>query len=99
MIESMPILMFCEVRGYPSPWVAWIWKGQVLQNKTASEPTFLLIRHATIEKAGRYTCMAGNFAGIANYSFLVTVRGTYFSIKVKCLKSLFYGFYRCVCVY
>jgi len=95
----MPIVRFCEVRGYPSPWVAWIRKGQVLQNKTASGPNYLLIRHATTEKAGNYSCMAGNFAGMANHTILVIVRGAYFSIEVKCLKSLFYGFYRCACVY
>ena len=86
MIDCMPIVMFCEARGYPSPWVAWIRKDQVLQNKTDSGSKYLLIRHATTKKAGNYTCMAGNFAGITNHTVLVTVRGAYFSIEVKCLK-------------
>jgi len=73
VIEKMPFVVFCEVRGYPPPWVAWIWKGQVLQNIT-NRPKYLVRHHATTEEAGNYTCMAGNFAGVTSYNFLVTVR-------------------------
>jgi len=73
VFESMPFVMFCEVRGYPSPWVAWIWKGQLLQNKS-NGPKYLLRHHATTQEAGIYTCMAGNFAGVTSFDYQLTVR-------------------------
>lgn len=91
MFESMPFVMFCEVRGYPSPWVAWIWKGQLLQNKS-NGPKYLLRHHATTQEAGIYTCMAGNFAGVTSFDYQLTVRGTYFNLEVKCLKEFLLRF-------
>ena len=85
VFESMPIVMFCEVRGYPSPWVAWIRERQVLQNKT-EEPKYLVLHSATKEEAGNYTCMAGNIAGVNSSDYQLTVRGTCFNLEVKCLK-------------
>lgn len=81
----MPLVMFCEVRGYPLPWVAWIWNGQMLQNNT-NGPTYLLRRRATAEEAGIYTCKAGNMAGVTSFDYQLTVRGTYFNLEPKCLK-------------
>ena len=95
----MPFVMFCKVRGYPPPWVAWIWKGQVLQNKT-NKPKYLLRPRATTEEAGIYTCMAGNLAGVTSSDYQLTVRGTYFNLEPKCLKTIFFVcFSLCVCVY
>ena len=91
MIESMPIVMFCEVSGYPPPWVAWIRKGQVLQNKT-SGLNYFLGHNATTEDAGNYTCMAGNFAGVTSVDYQLTVRGTYFNLGVKCVKEFLLRF-------
>ena len=82
----MPIVMFCEVSGYPPPSVAWIRKGQVLQNKT-SGLYYFLVHNATTEDAGNYTCMAGNFAGVTSVDYQLTVRGTYFNLEVKCVKE------------
>ena len=77
-MENMPFVMFCEVRdGNPLPWVAWIWNGQVLQNKT-NGPTYLLRRRATTEEAGNYTCKAGNMAGVTSFDYQLTVRGACF---------------------
>lgn len=73
VFESMPFVMFCEVRGYPPPWVAWIRKGQVLQNKT-NGPKYLLRHHATTQEAGIYTCTAGNFADVTKFDIQLTVR-------------------------
>ena len=85
MIENMPFVMFSDVIGYPSPWVAWIRNGQVLQNKTDG-PNYILRRNATTEDAGNYTCMAGNFAGVTSFTYQLMI-GTYFNLKVKCLKD------------
>ena len=100
MFESMPIVMFCEVRGFPSPWVAWIWKGQVLRNKTEG-PKYLVLHDATTQEAGNYTCMAGNIAGVTSFDYQLTVRGRCFNLETKCrkIKCLFYCFTLCVCVY
>ena len=87
MTEDMPIVMFSDVIGYPSPWVAWIRNGQVLQNKTNGKNYILYGRHATIEDAGNYTCMAGNFAGVTSFTYQLIIRSTYFNLKVKCLKD------------
>lgn len=73
VIENMPFVMFCEGRGYPIPWVAWIWNGLVLQNNT-NGPTYLLRRRATAEEAGIYTCKAGNMAGVTSFDYQLTVR-------------------------
>jgi len=73
VIENMPLVMFSDVVGYPSPWVVWIRNGQVLQNKS-NGPNYLLRRHATIEDAGNYTCMAGNFAGVTNFTYQLIIR-------------------------
>ena len=90
----MPFVMFCKVRGYPPPWVAWIWKGQVLQNKT-NGPKYLLRPCATADDAGIYTCMAGNLAGVTSSSYQLTVRGTYCNLEPKCLKTFSLSVFLC----
>lgn len=87
VFENMPFVLVCDARGYPPPWIAWIWKGQVLQNKT-NGPKYLLRLRATTEEAGNYTCMAGNSAGVTSYNYQVTVRGTYFNRASKMSKIL-----------
>ena len=86
VFENMPFALFCDVRGYPPPWVAWIWKGQVLQNNTDG-PNYLRRSSATKDEDGSYTCMAGNFAAVTRFNYQVTVRGTYFNLEAKCLKD------------
>ncbi|KAJ7390698.1 Roundabout 4 [Desmophyllum pertusum] len=73
VFERMPLLLYCGARGYPVPWVAWIWNDQVLQNSTDG-PDFLLRHRVTTKEAGSYTCMAGNYLGVANYTYQVTVK-------------------------
>ncbi|KAL9964306.1 hypothetical protein ACROYT_G027930 [Oculina patagonica] len=73
VFENMPLFLECEAKGYPVPWVAWIWNDQVLQNNT-DRPTYLLRRHVTRDEAGNYTCMAGNSAGNTSFTYQVTIK-------------------------
>ena len=74
VFENMPLFLDCATKGYPVPWVAWIWNEQVLQNKTEG-PKYLLRRHASLEEAGNYTCVAGNSIGVTSYTTYVAVKG------------------------
>ena len=78
VFEGMSLLLDCVAKGYPVPWVAWTWNGQVLQNRTDG-PTYLLRRRVTTEEAGNYTCVAGNAIGITSFSYQVTVKSKDFS--------------------
>lgn len=73
VFEKTNLLLDCIAKGYPAPWVAWIWNNQVLQNNTDG-PTYLVRRHITMEEAGNYICMAGNSIGLTRFTYQVTVR-------------------------
>lgn len=77
MFENMPLFLECDAKGFPVPWLAWIWSDKVLQNST-NGPNNLLRRHVTTEEAGNYTCVVGNSIGITSFTCQVTVKSKQF---------------------
>ncbi|KAK6759923.1 hypothetical protein RB195_021467 [Necator americanus] len=56
----------CEVFGNPPPKVDWLKNGQLFQSELLQSSTnlrYLHLREASVEDAGRYTCIAMNRAG------------------------------------
>ncbi|KHJ98438.1 immunoglobulin I-set domain protein [Oesophagostomum dentatum] len=56
----------CEVFGNPPPKVEWLKNGQQFQSELLQSSTnlaYLHLREASVEDAGRYTCIAANRAG------------------------------------
>ncbi|EYB86274.1 hypothetical protein Y032_0282g1279 [Ancylostoma ceylanicum] len=56
----------CEVFGNPPPKVEWLKNGQLFQSELLQSSTnlrYLHLREASVEDAGRYTCIAMNRAG------------------------------------
>lgn len=84
VVVNMPLLLECDAKGYPVPWIAWAKNTQVLQN-TTDKSNYLYLRNVTLEEAGNYTCLAGNSVG--NSSYTVYVKG-----KDSCLFVCFFYF-------
>lgn len=82
VVVNMPLLLECDAKGYPVPWIAWAKNTQVLQN-TTDKSNYLYLRNVTLEEAGNYTCLAGNSVG--NSSYTVYVKG-----KDSCLFVCFF---------
>ena len=84
VVVNMPLLLECDAKGFPVPWIAWVRNTQVLQN-TTDEPNYLYLRNVTLEDAGNYTCLAGNSVGNSSYTVYATIKG-----KDSCLFACFF---------
>lgn len=73
VVVNMPLLLECDAKGFPVPWIAWVRNTQVLQN-TTDEPNYLYLRNVTLEDAGNYTCLAGNSVGNSSYTVYATIK-------------------------
>ncbi|XP_039591708.1 hemicentin-1 isoform X2 [Polypterus senegalus] len=67
VLVKNPVVLNCEATGIPLPVISWLKDGHPVNlsssAKILSGGRLLRLMHATIEDAGRYTCIASNSAG------------------------------------
>ena len=72
--------MQCEVKGNPTPQVTWLKQNSSLpfSKRILRSSGGLMIRDATSQDGGEYTCEARNILGVVNSSASLTVQGRCF---------------------
>ena len=65
----------CEAYGNPTPYVAWVVNGVVLQNRTTDTDLVLTV-NLTKGSSQKYECYATNIHGKDYYDVTVTAAGT-----------------------
>ncbi|CAG9782229.1 unnamed protein product [Diatraea saccharalis] len=74
------IVLKCEVKGHPAPWIAWLKDTQRIPNDSSNiqhvfGSSLLGVWRVTSKAAGQYVCVAENNAGAAHRRYNVAVQG------------------------
>nr|XP_053650237.1 hemicentin-1-like [Cherax quadricarinatus] len=77
-ISKFSVDLYCDVTATPAPSVLWLKDGQMLtltpgKSQLAQDDKLLQLVSLEGSESGRYTCVASNAAGTAEYDFELTV--------------------------
>ena len=72
----------CEVKGNPIPQITWLKENSRLltDKRIVQTRGGLMIRDATSQDGGVYTCKARNILGVVTSTATLTVQGNYFPV-------------------
>ncbi|KAI1891477.1 hypothetical protein AGOR_G00144220 [Albula goreensis] len=95
VVVKNPVALTCEASGIPLPAITWLKDGRPITMSNSvrviSGGRTLRLMHATVEQAGRYTCVVSNTAGEERKNFDLEIlvppsivsEGTVNDVKVK----------------
>ncbi|XP_036375886.1 hemicentin-1 [Megalops cyprinoides] len=95
VVLKNPVALTCEASGIPLPSITWLKDGRPISTSSSvrviSGGRTLRLMHASVEDAGRYTCIVSNTAGEERKSFdlgilvppSIVSEGTVEDVKVK----------------